>query len=204
MQLNLNNIKRYLNYHGKNVDSVTQANIDQAIKLVSKNANLRFQIIPIKVEIEEGKKVLINQQVEIDSVGLAKFFATQEPYFLMSATLGREIDNLIKKYEILDLGLAYAINAVATEYIECFIDDNLETRFQVVTSRFSLGYGDSPLIKQKEILKLLNNTSISVLDNGLLIPSKSVTAFVKLSDINIDKCLTCQLKNKCAQECKEV
>ncbi|WP_423363624.1 hypothetical protein [Mycoplasma sp. P36-A1] len=198
MKLNIANIKRYLNYPNKDLDQTTQDNINKAIKIIQDNVQPIFTITKISIKTEMDK-VIINNKVTIKSKDLVKYFNTTTQAYLISATLGKEIDLQIKRNLVIDIGVAYSLNAVATEYIEQYIDEQLSKYTTNYKQRFSIGYGDSPLIKQTELLPLIKDKSnISVLENGILVPSKSVTAFVKIDNTEIyNKCNTCIIKNNC-------
>ena len=54
-----------------------------------------------------------------------------------------------------------------------------------LTGRFSPGYGDYPLEEQKAVFRLLDVTrriGVNLTESGLMIPQKSVTALIGVSD----------------------
>jgi len=73
------------------------------------------------------------------------------------------------------------------------------------TNRFSPGYGDYPLEKQREVVKILNTEKklgLSLTDSLLLNPTKSVTAVIGLNKNEVkgkinctSKCMKCGNKN---------
>ena len=72
------------------------------------------------------------------------------------------------------------ISAVGSSAIECFCDTKTE-KFGPKNRRFSPGYGDLDLKYQPLILNelsALKHTGITLLENLMMTPSKSVTAII--------------------------
>lgn len=127
---------------------------------------------------------------------------------LMCATLSIGADKLIKMAQIEDMVLALATDSLASACIEQVCDyaekeaqKNLEGYF---TWRFSPGYGDLPIALQKDILNILDaprKIGLCTTDSSLLIPTKSVTAIIGVSDLEINRkkrgCTACNLKDVC-------
>ena len=84
------------------------------------------------------------------------------------------------------------MQAYGAERIECLCDifckeirEDVEQLHRTVTPRYSPGYGDMPLEKQKDIFALLDcnrQIGISLNESLLMTPSKSVTAIFGISD----------------------
>ncbi len=109
---------------------------------------------------------------------------------LMAATLGTETEILIRRAQGENMAAAVILDALASAAIEN-VCDNLckdlaaELAPRKLTSRFSPGYGDFPLAQQKELCSVLNVTrllGITLSPGGLMIPQKSVTALMGVSD----------------------
>lgn len=128
---------------------------------------------------------------------------------LLAATLGIEADKLIKRFQVSDLTSALATDSLASAAIEqvCNLAEE-EIREKVsplnMTWRFSPGYGDLPLELQRTFLTVLNaqkRIGLTVTDSLIMLPSKSVTALIGLSEKPIEKrrqgCAICNLKNSC-------
>lgn len=106
---------------------------------------------------------------------------------LFAATVGISIDRLIARYGYLSPAKAVLFQALGAERIEAlcdvFCDDLAKTA--ALRPRFSPGYGDLPLTAQKQIFSVLDcarKIGLTLTDSCLMSPSKSVTAFVGLSD----------------------
>ena len=105
---------------------------------------------------------------------------------VFAATVGLEIDRLIAKYNRISPAAAVCLQALGTERVEALCDlfcEKMQTRMQkngeMLTRRFSPGYGDLPLEMQRDVFRLLDcsrRMGVSLNDSLLMSPSKSVTA----------------------------
>ena len=129
--------------------------------------------------------------VEVKSRSLAKNLSGCLQAVIFAATVGLEIDRLIRKYSKTDIARAVWLQAIGTERIEALCDTFCETiRIRQAEkglypgSRFSPGYGDLPLPLQKDILRALDcprKIGLTLNESLLMTPSKSVTAIVGLN-----------------------
>lgn len=127
---------------------------------------------------------------------------------LLAATLGIEADKLMQKYELLNMAKASIVQSCGAECIEAYcnilqenICEEASKRFGkklYLRPRFSPGYGDLAIENQKQIFGMLECTKragITLTDSLLMYPTKSVTAFIGLTDnpqsCHIDKCSNC-------------
>ena len=108
---------------------------------------------------------------------------------LFAATVGVGIDRLIQKYSRLAPSRALMMQAIGAERIEALCDafcDDMEKEMGVsLRPRFSPGYGDLPLVVQKDIISLLEapkRIGLSLNDSLLMSPTKSVTAFAGITN----------------------
>ena len=136
--------------------------------------------------------------------------AESEKVLLIAATLGIYVEKLLRKTQITNMAKAVVVDAMASVAIEQFMDkieDELKERYKGLyfTNRFSPGYGDYPLEKQREVVKILNTEKklgLSLSDSLLLNPTKSVTAVIGLNKNEVkgkinctSKCMKCGNKN---------
>lgn len=130
---------------------------------------------------------------------------------LMAATLGADAERLLLHTQVTDMAQALILDSSASAAIEN-VCDNLEAdlRSQVesqgffLTDRFSPGYGDLPLSLQSQFCTLLNTQrqiGLTVSQTSLLIPRKSVTAILGISDqprlTRSSGCQNCALFETC-------
>lgn len=128
---------------------------------------------------------------------------------LLCATLGAEVDRLIRVAQIRDMAKAVVLDSMASVAIEqvCQQADEIiaaQLPGCYLTFRYSPGYGDYPVELQKTFLTLLDaprKIGLSVSDSCLLIPAKSVTAIAGVSDLPIPQkkrgCAVCNLRETC-------
>lgn len=163
-----------------------------------------FDITPSHngIEVKDTPLVLTGNSVKTHLEGCTKVV-------LLAATLGIEADKIIKRYQVSDLTSALAADSLASAAIEqvCNAAEE-EIREKVsplnMTWRFSPGYGDLPLELQKVFLTVLNTQKrigLTITDSLIMLPSKSVTALIGLSEKPIEKrrqgCAICSLRNTC-------
>ncbi len=128
---------------------------------------------------------------------------------LICATLGSDIDRLIRVSQISDMSRAVVLDSFASVAIEQVcrqLDDLLAENYPeyFFTFRFSPGYGDYPIELQKTYLSILDaprKIGLSTNENYLLTPSKSVTAIAGMSKEPIERkkrgCAVCDMRGRC-------
>lgn len=105
---------------------------------------------------------------------------------VFAATVGLEFDRLIAKYARVSVAKALLLQAIGTERIESLCDEFCkdlarENADLFFGTRFSPGYGDFPLLAQREMFALLDcprKIGLTLNENLLMTPTKSVTAAV--------------------------
>lgn len=130
---------------------------------------------------------------ELVSKDLTKNLKGCNKAVLFAATVGMKMDMLINKYSRISPVKSLIMQAVGAEAVESLCDkfcdelpDIIDPQSQLIKTcpRFSPGYGDVPLDFQKEVAGLLEiqkNLGITLNENLLMSPSKSVTAFVGIT-----------------------
>ena len=128
---------------------------------------------------------------------------------LMAATLGYEVETLLRRAQIRDMGEAAILDATASAAVENVCDNlcaDLAAQFAPahLTDRFSPGYGDFPLSRQEMFFALLDirrKIGVSLTESGLMLPQKSVTALMGVSDRPQARrrrgCASCPLFSDC-------
>ena len=128
---------------------------------------------------------------------------------LLAATVSAEADKLIRQTSVVGMAETLAVDCLCSSAIEQVCDKAEQEIFSVNpakfrTWRFSAGYGDLPINLQKDLIIALNaqrRIGLTVTDNFLLIPSKSVTAIIGISDNPVEKgekgCTACNMRDNC-------
>lgn len=132
-----------------------------------------------------------------------------EKAIVMCATVGSEVDKLIRISQISDMARAVVMDSLASVAVEqvCNAFDKIIAEKYSdynMTFRFSPGYGDYPIELQKIILQMLDapkKIGLCTNDNFLLTPTKSVTAVLGLSKNSIERkkrgCAICNMRDTC-------
>ncbi len=125
------------------------------------------------------------------------------------ATLGAEVDALIRRAERLDMAKALTLDCCASAAVETVcdrIEAELQEKFpgRSFPFRYSPGYGDLPLEVQGPLLDLLDaprRVGLCATANHLLTPRKSVTAILGVAEGEIQRnkrsCLSCPAQGGC-------
>lgn len=163
-----------------------------------------FEIFPLKTDGEATDSVcaqdndsLLKQNLisfadfSFNSVDLSRNLAGCSQVALFAATLGPQVDALIRRYEHLDTLRAAILQSTGAMYAEVLVGQVNEEIKKIAAAsgkkckpRYSPGYGDVPLQIQKEFFRLLPCTKIglTLMDTLIMSPEKSVTAFVGIFD----------------------
>ena len=127
---------------------------------------------------------------------------------IFAATLGVAFERLIRTAEITDMAYAVVLDAFASAYIEDYCD-RCEAELHKKTGgfftwRYSPGYGDYPVSLQSDFIRFLSadkKIGLTATENHILIPRKSVTAIIGVSEKPQQKekrsCESCNMKETC-------
>lgn len=197
--------KEILRYAGCNEnDEKISDLIDECLnKLGSK---LDFKVCYDEFSVNIDNSICDFGSFAFKSDSLAKNLENCKKVIIFAATIGVEIDRLIIKYSNIAPSKALIFQAIGTERIETLCDrfcDDIKSKTNLnLRPRFSPGYGDLPLEVQKNIFSVLDCTKkigIFLNQNLLMLPTKSVTAIVGLTEKqqveNKSKCSTCNKKD---------
>lgn len=197
--LNRSEALRYMGAKALNPDKMTSDIMDEAESELLKVCRPVYTF----TEIPKDSPALGGNDIK-------EVVAESEKVLLIAATLGIYVEKLLRKTQITDMAKAVVVDAMASVAIEQFMDkieDELKERYKGLyfTNRFSPGYGDYPLEKQREVVKILNTEKklgLSLSDSLLLNPTKSVTAVIGLNKNEVkgkinctSKCMKCGNKN---------
>lgn len=128
---------------------------------------------------------------------------------IFAATLGMEAERYLHRAQVRDMAQAVILDACADSAIENVCNHfctDLAALVQpsFLTDRYSPGYGDLPLSHQKVIFDVLDVTrriGVTLTDSGLMLPQKSVTAIIGISDKpqkhRSGNCVGCSMYSDC-------
>lgn len=138
----------------------------------------------------------------VKSANLAKLFHYCKACVLIASTLGAGVDRLVSRVQKEDMTDAVILDALASALADSRCDEAENEAAASLsggehfTMRFSPGYGDVPLDASRDIIAALDATraiGLSMTSSNMLIPIKSVTAFVGIADRKEETCDSCSL-----------
>jgi hypothetical protein len=214
-------VLRYLGYKGQGLSAGLDARVEdmmaRCLEVAKPVAALRSHKVLRIDEGEEGcvarpEVVLEGTALRLTGHDVTRHLRGAREVVLMAVTLGVGVDVELRRLALVDAVGQVAFDAAASAAVECAVDaaEALARRYAAESGaycgrRFSPGYGDLPLGIQGSFLKMLNaqrRIGLTVTDSMLLIPSKSVTALIGISDTPIKRgakgCAVCNMRESCA------
>ena len=181
-------ILRYLGCRGT-ADAATLLLIEDCVTELGSAARPRHVARRFPITRRAGISIA---GIEITSHSLEAALKGCSETYIFAATLGEDVDILLRRYSAASVSRATVMQAAAAAYIEAYCDEvcrgfakEASAEDLSLRPRFSPGYGDLPLSLQRGILAVLEaqrSLGIVLTDSLLLLPTKSVTAFIGLSD----------------------
>jgi len=200
---------RYMGVRGE-PDEQLLSLIEKGREMVLKAVRPQYVCREFNIEEKEEGIVLAGTQLVLPGQEIRKHLSGCSKAVLMAVTLSGEADKLIRQTAITDMALSLAIDSLCSAAVEKACDKAEEEIFSMIeapyrTWRFSPGYGDLPLELQSDLAALLNaqrRIGLTVTSSSLLIPSKSVTAIIGVSDKPLGEkkngCAVCSMRESCA------
>lgn len=183
--LNYNEILLYLGYRSQSYPPEVEQQIRRCIDQVMAVAHPRLVYRRISTSDPSVSGLILGND-------LAELLSECHELVLLAVTLGQEIERLLMKTEVTNMADAVILDACASTAVENVCDHfefdlraALEEEGRYLTDRFSPGYGDYPLSVQRRLCESLNTTrriGLTVSPNLILVPRKSVTAVLGISD----------------------
>lgn len=209
-------VLRYSGCRNKEIDEGIERLTEECINEAKGIIRLRYIYKFFDIYRKDKKLFLKDCIIGFESQALQKFLQNSESCALMAVTLGNLMDTRIRYYEKSDMTKALILDACATAAVEEACDRVCEMikkeaaiKGKTITSRFSPGYGDLSLDIQRNFISVLEadrTIGLTASANNILIPGKSVTAIVGLTDktdetentgcINCSKYPECQFRKE--------
>lgn len=205
LEINKEEVLRYLGYKGQDID-------ENIISIIEECRNeIKKVIIPRVVysyknikPSDEGVEVITTNLI-LKGKDIKEHLKNSAECVLMAVTLGNEVEKKTRLYEKINLTKALILDACATTAVEevCdIVENSIKEKAMLdsmnITFRYSPGYGDLPLEVQNNFLRALDaqkKIGLTVSENNLLFPRKSVTAIIGMVNSGIKK------KKKSCKEC---
>lgn len=205
LEINRDEVLRYLGYKGQDIDETMTSVIDECREEIKKVITPRVVYTYKDIQHSDEGVEVITTNLVLKGKDIKEHLSNSKICALMAVTLGNEVEKRTRLYEKIDLTRALILDACATTAVEevCDIVENdvkkkaaLES--MDITFRYSPGYGDLPLDVQNSFLRALDahkKIGLTVSENNLLFPRKSVTAIIGIVENGIKK------KKKSCEEC---
>lgn len=207
MQIDTKEVLRYLAFKGT-PDERLPEEIDVCSRELLSAAAPKACFLRVPVVHGENGQLTIDG-TSLCSKDLQGHLRECKEAFLFAATLGTQVDNLMRRYSLTAMSRAVILQACAAAAIESFCDEqeeglrkSVEGEKLFLRPRYSPGYGDFPIQWQHTLLSMLNapkRIGLTATESCMLAPTKSVTAIIGLThdetDCHIRKCMGCKSKN---------
>jgi hypothetical protein len=196
MDIDRNEVLRYLGYKNSFIDNETNKIINECILEIKEFANINYiyKVFDIEKEAIGIKISKTNLWLKGNDINL--HLKDSKSCAIMAVTLGALVDTKIRYYEKINITKSLILDACATTLVEevCGkvekeIRAYAETQCKKnITYRYSPGYGDLPLNIQIDILNILDaykRIGLTATESYILTPAKSVTAIIGFIDRSI-------------------
>ena len=182
-------VLHFLGWRGTPVDRQTLEGIREMTDLVLEK--LQPRVVYLKREIlrsgaREGTS-LIPRGNAVQSM-----LSPCKEAILLAGTFGAQSERMLLRMQVQDVSKALLLDAVLSAGVEALMDakeeafrSQIEAEGRYLTDRFSPGYGDMPIAQTREICEVLDTQrriGLTVSQSGIMIPRKSVTAVMGISD----------------------
>ena len=207
--VSLEEAARYMGVRGE-PDEAVYGLLSRADEMVRTSLRPKYVYRETSVDLTENGVKLGCMDVSLTGKDISAHLSGCTHAVLLAATLSSEADKLIRQYSIRDMAFSLALDCVCSAAVEQVCEKAEEEIFASIdtpyrTWRFSPGYGDLPLELQSAVLAALNaqrRIGLTATANSLLIPSKSVTAIIGISDRPVRQggsgCGSCNMRERCA------
>ena len=200
---------RYMGHKGGVLPENLTAPADECEQRLLEAVSPKLVYALFDIEQTENGVIVGGTSLMLKGNDISAHLADCEKCVLFAATLGAGADAVIRGYESAAMEKAVIADCMASAAIEQVCDlAEAEIREKLpdmhFTWRFSPGYGDLPLNIQRDFLNVLNaqkRIGLTVTESLILIPRKSVTAVIGVSERKIPKgrrgCAVCNMKDVC-------
>lgn len=203
IDISMNQVARYAGIKGNDIPDSINALIEKCMPIVKEAS--KYKACYLEVPVSQDNDTVDFDYFCVKSKNLSSVLRGCKKAIIVAATIGIEVDMLIKRAEVTSKAEALILNSIAIASIEeyMFLLNGFfgeQYSSQKLRPRFSPGYGDVPLELQKELLQVLDSKrkiGVALNDSLLMTPSKSVTAIIGIGEsgcIHIDK--DCELCSK--------
>lgn len=197
-------------------DSQLLRQTEEAVRLIESSAAARYTyaVFDIDSTADTPSAVLSLKGTALSLSGndIALLLRDCRQCIILAVTIGGLVDRLLRKAQVSSMSDALILDLCASsaaenlcEQISRDLEDQYEQKGLYLTDRFSPGYGDLPLSLQKSICQVLQTDrrlGLTANSSDMLIPSKSITAVIGISERpqpkKISGCSNCKMNEVCS------
>lgn len=183
------NLLRYLGLGKNTPDEATNTLADETIALLKQTARPKSVWKRFPLTTKDG--ICSFAGMDVSSQSLERNLKGCGEIIIFAATLGAEVDMLMRRLEATAIYRAAALQAGAAAMIEEYCNEEQDKLRKLLSEetlylrpRFSPGYGDFPITFQRSMLDSVNaqkQIGLTVTDSMILAPMKSVTAVIGIT-----------------------
>jgi small nuclear ribonucleoprotein (snRNP)-like protein len=211
MNIDKGEVIRYLGGKNKKIDEQMNSIIDECIEEAKQYIKEKYTYKNFDLDKTKDGIVVKGTKLVLEGENIKKHLMNSDSCAIMVATVGVIIENKIRYYEKTNLTKAMILDSCATVAVEELCDEvegkikeEAKLRGLGITYRYSPGYGDLSINVQKEIANIVGAykyVGVTVTENSLLLPRKTVTAIIGYQDKEIIRvhpgCEVCNNRNNC-------
>ena len=204
-------VLRYMGHRGQQISPELERNIDGVIDLCLECALPKWTYRYFKPEFENGTVSVGKSGIILPGKDIYNHLYGAHHFALIAVTLGMTVERKLMLLEktsmtdavILDSAANACIESVA-DYVEGLIINESREKNLYTNYRYSPGYGDFPIETQKRLIPLLDcekRIGLTVNENSIMIPRKSVTAIIGVFEkeqIKKKGCEGCNMYHTCS------
>lgn len=161
--------------------------IDEYISQAQELVELKGAALRISIQQKKEDKLILSTGIVFESKSLAEFLKDSREVVFIAATAGKKIVEAVAlDSQSNNLSRGVVFDAVASEMTDAALGwimdyyghELVRENKRLLPHRFSAGYGDFSLDNQRIIYfaLLLSHLGITITDEHILVPEKSVTA----------------------------
>lgn len=209
MQNRIDDALRYIGIPKGKADARMEERVKEGFLRLEQMTSPRTVHQILGISVEDHQITLEGTSYSIQSRDLGRLLKNSHSCVIMAATLGIEVDRQIMSKQKIDMLEAMILDACASVLIDKVCDEveaeiiNRLDETEYLTMRFSPGYGDVPLEVSSQILDLLDapkRIGLTLTKSNMLVPTKSVTALIGISNQKENRqksCASCNLVKVC-------
>ena len=203
-------VLRYMGHKDQEITPELEKTIDKVIELCAEIAEPKWTYGYFEPNFEDGAVAVGKSGITLSGKNIYNHLYGAHHFALIAVTLGMKLERKLMLLEktsmteaiILDSAANACIESVA-DYVEGLVIDESKRKNMYTNYRYSPGYGDFPIETQKKLIPLLNcekRIGLTVNENSIMIPRKSVTAIIGVFEkeqIKKKGCEGCNMYHTC-------